>query len=53
VLILKQGRVLAAGKKTDVLNSDNLSKAFGARTRLRPAAGRYTLTIEAKSRGMM
>jgi iron complex transport system ATP-binding protein len=40
VLILKNGRVLVAGAKTNVLNSKNLSGAFGSRTRLRRTAGR-------------
>jgi iron complex transport system ATP-binding protein len=53
VLILKNGRVLAAGATTNVLNSKNLSGAFGSRTRLRRTAGRYTLTVTAKLRGMM
>jgi iron complex transport system ATP-binding protein len=53
VLILKNGRVLVAGAKTNVLNSKNLSGAFGSRTRLRRTAGRYTLTVAAKLRGMM
>ena len=53
VLILKNGRVLASGKKPAALHSKNLSQAFGARTRLRQVAGRYTLTVMPKSRGMM
>jgi iron complex transport system ATP-binding protein len=53
VLVLKNGRVLAAGEKPGVLNSKNLSAAFGARMRLRRARNRYALTVTAKSRGMM
>jgi iron complex transport system ATP-binding protein len=53
MLILKNGRVLAAGKKPDVLNAKNLSRAFGARMRLQQTGNRYALTVTAKSRGMM
>ena len=53
VLILKNGRVLAAGNKSAVLNSENLSTAFKARMRLCQAAKRYALTVVAKSRAMM
>jgi iron complex transport system ATP-binding protein len=53
VLILKNGRLLAAGKKPDVLNSKNLATAFGTRLRLRRMGNRYTLTVKAKSRGLM
>jgi iron complex transport system ATP-binding protein len=53
VLVLKNGRVLAAGEKPDVLNSKNLSTAFGARMRLRQTGNRYALTVTAKSRGLM
>jgi iron complex transport system ATP-binding protein len=53
VLVLKNGRVLAVGEKPGVLNSKNLSAAFGARMRLRRARNRYALTVTAKSRGMM
>ncbi len=53
VLVLKGGRVLAAGKKPDVLNSKNLAAAFGTRMQLRRTGNRYLLTVTAKSRGMM
>jgi len=53
MLILKNGRVLAAGKKSDVLNSKNLSTALGARMQLRRTGSRYTLIVTAKSRAMM
>jgi iron complex transport system ATP-binding protein len=53
VLILKKGRVQAAGKKPNVLNSKNLSVAFGARMRLQKTGNRYTLTVASKSRVMM
>jgi iron complex transport system ATP-binding protein len=50
VLVLKGGRALAAGKKAATLTAQNLAAAFGARTRLRRVAGRYTLDITSKSR---
>jgi iron complex transport system ATP-binding protein len=53
VLILKNGRVLAAGEKSDVLNSTNLSDAFGTRMRLQRTGNRYVFTVTAKSRAMM
>ena len=43
VLLLKKGRVLAAGEKADVLTSKNLSRTFTARMRLLPAGRRYGL----------
>jgi iron complex transport system ATP-binding protein len=53
VLVLKGGRVLAAGKKPDVLNSKNLSTSFGSPMRLRQTGNRYALDVTAKSRAMM
>jgi iron complex transport system ATP-binding protein len=53
VLILKNGRVLAAGKKPAVLNSSNLTTAFVARIRLRKSARRYALGVKTKSHGVM
>ena len=53
VLILKNGRVLAAGKKPNVLNSKNLSDAFGVRTQLQKTGNCYTLTVTPKSRAIM
>ena len=45
VLILKSGRVLAAGEKADVLNSQNLSNAFEARVKLQSKTKRYAMTV--------
>jgi iron complex transport system ATP-binding protein len=45
VLILKAGRVLASGKKSAVMNSKNLSRAFNARTRLVTTKLRYELKV--------
>jgi iron complex transport system ATP-binding protein len=53
VLILKDGRVLTAGKKPAVLNSSNLTTAFAARIRLRKSASRYALVVKTKSHGVM
>lgn len=53
VLVLKSGRMLAAGKKPDVLNSKNLSRAFGSQMRLQRTGNRYALAVTAKSRAMM
>ena len=53
VLILESGRVLAAGKKADALNSKNLSIAFGARIRLEQTGNRYALKVQAKPRATM
>lgn len=53
VLILKKGRVLAAGAKAEMLTSRNLSRAFGAAVRLRAAPGRPALAIVASARGVM
>lgn len=45
VLLLREGRVLAAGKKSKVLSSANLARAFDCPMRLRQANGRYTLAV--------
>ncbi len=49
VLVLKGGRVLAAGAKDRVLNAPNLSAAFGAVLRLSQANDRYSLTVAGDS----
>jgi iron complex transport system ATP-binding protein len=48
VLVLKAGRVLAAGRKRTVLDSRCLSRAFAARVKLGRRRGRYTLSVGAK-----
>ena len=45
VLILKGGRVLAAGAKDQVMGAEQLSEAFGAKLRLSQANGRYALAV--------
>jgi iron complex transport system ATP-binding protein len=50
VLILKAGKILAAGKKDSTLNAAALSAAFNAPIRLLNKSGRYTLTVSPSSR---
>jgi iron complex transport system ATP-binding protein len=50
VLLLKQGSVLAAGKKKSTLSAAALSAAFDAPIRLQKKSGRYTLTVAPTSR---
>jgi len=45
VLILKNGRALAAGKKRSLLTTNLLSQAFNARTILGTRGGRYTMRV--------
>ena len=49
VLILKSGRVLAAGPRARVLNSRILSDAFAAPVRLARSRGRYSLAVRPRS----
>jgi len=44
-LLLRAGRVLAAGRKAEVLTSNHLARAFGTRTKLLRAGGRFTLRV--------
>ena len=53
LLVLKSGRALAAGEKADVLNSKNLSTAFGARMQLQHTGSRSALKVTMKTRAMM
>jgi iron complex transport system ATP-binding protein len=53
VLVLKGGKVLAAGGKAAVLNSRNLSAAFGTGMQLQQTKNRYSLVVAATSRGLM
>jgi len=46
VLLLKCGKVLAAGERDRVLTSANLSETFGAELRLRKRKGRYSLEVD-------
>jgi iron complex transport system ATP-binding protein len=47
-LILKNGKVLAAGKKTGTLTAKNLSHAFRAKIKLHSKAGRFAMSVLAK-----
>ena len=53
LLVLKAGRVLAAGEKADGLNSKNLSSAFGTRMQLQRTGTRYALKVTMKTRAVM
>jgi iron complex transport system ATP-binding protein len=53
VLMLKNGRTLAAGKKVELLRTPLLSRAFAARLRLEKKKGRYSLTVLPKTGGLM
>ncbi len=44
-LLLRGGRILAAGPVSDVMTSRRLSETFGARVRLTKSAGRYRLSL--------
>jgi len=52
-LLLRGGRVLAAGRKEDVFSSLLLSKTFGCRMRLSRSKGRYALRVAATAKGVM
>jgi iron complex transport system ATP-binding protein len=45
VLIMKNGSVLVAGEKSEMLKTGMLSRAFNARARLQTKAGRYTMRV--------
>lgn len=53
VLILKKGRVLASGPKTETLNGKLLSQAFGENTKLKQEKNRFRLAINTTSRGVV
>jgi iron complex transport system ATP-binding protein len=53
VLLLKAGRLLAAGSKSGVLREKLLSISFMAPLRLRQKNGRYLLEVAPKSRGVV
>ena len=53
LLVLKDGKVLTAGKKSSVLKAELLSKAFAARLRLGKLKNRYLLNVSPAIRGMM
>jgi iron complex transport system ATP-binding protein len=47
VLLLREGQVVTAGPKDEVLNSANLAATFDCPMRLRQANGRYSLAVAA------
>jgi iron complex transport system ATP-binding protein len=53
VLILKAGKVLAAGKKNPTLNAASLSAAFNAPIHLKKKSDRYSLTVTRASRHVL
>jgi iron complex transport system ATP-binding protein len=53
VLVLKAGKVLAAGPKAQMLDSRLLSDAFGAVTRLQHSDGRYSLSVSPTTKVVM
>ncbi len=53
VLILKAGKVLAAGKKVSTLHASTLSTAFHSPIRLAKKSGRYALNVARSSRGVV
>jgi iron complex transport system ATP-binding protein len=48
LLVLKNGKVLAAGKKLKVMTTKNLSLAFDAKSKLQFKTGRYAMSISPK-----
>ncbi len=52
-LILKSGRVLAAGEKDSVLKGRFLSRAFDTPVRLKKQSGRHALTVTGLSRRVL
>ena len=53
LLVLKNGKVLAAGEKCSVLKTKLLTTAFAARLRLGKMKNRYLLNVLPKAKGMM
>jgi iron complex transport system ATP-binding protein len=48
VLVLTDGKILAAGEKIKILTTENLSRAFNANAKVKFADARYHLTIRPK-----
>ena len=46
-LLLREGRVIAAGARARVLTAALLSQTFAARLRVTRRRGRYTMTMQA------
>jgi iron complex transport system ATP-binding protein len=52
-LLLKGGRVLAGGRRREVLRSGLLTRAFGSPVRLRAGKDRYSLSVSPAAKGLM
>lgn len=52
-LLLKGGRVLAEGRRQEVLRSGLLTLVFGSPVRLRAGKGRYSLSVSPSGSGLM
>ena len=52
-LLLREGRLLAAGAKAAVLTGKELSRTFGAEVRIRRSAGRYSLQVKTERRAIL
>jgi iron complex transport system ATP-binding protein len=52
-LILKNGKVLASGKKSETLTAENLSRAFGTKFKLWVKAGRFGMSVLPKRTGVV
>ena len=48
VLVLRSGQVLAAGRKSETLTTDALSRAFNARATMRKQRGRLAMSVSPK-----
>lgn len=53
VLILKSGKVLIAGEKAETLTEKNLSRAFGAKLKLRQRVGRFAMSVLSRSNAVV
>lgn len=53
VLLLKKGRVLASGRKTELMSARLLADAFSAQLRLAKTRGRYSLAVLRQDRKLM
>ena len=53
VLVLKAGRALAAGEKSDTLKAGLLSRAFNARVKLHADGRRYAMSVAPKRRAVV
>jgi iron complex transport system ATP-binding protein len=52
VLVMREGRVLAAGPKNRILRDALLSEAFGAPVRISRTRGRYSMRVKTRADGL-